>query len=137
MHQYICIEPFLPGLKTLKCLIGNDRLMTLYKTNGILRIMPGLYNYWASGRLNKEIESVSKRCIYSTNNQTPTPFLPSKATQKSTVYNPCCFVCGLTVGGLCNPAQISKTAYVVIVCRNGHLACHPWLKQMAQEPSSE
>ncbi|OAG31796.1 hypothetical protein NEDG_00271 [Nematocida displodere] len=120
-NQAICIEPFLPRLDRIHLKIGDVSIYRVFHTRNILWIAPDAYSAWQQGKLDSEMERVSKDTVVPiSSGQTPRPFLSNVAAQNT---NPECFMCHKSVSEIAELTGRARPRYVGIVCEMGHILC--------------
>ncbi|OAG31718.1 hypothetical protein NEDG_00193 [Nematocida displodere] len=132
-HQYVYVEPWLPKLKRLHCSPTNGLYLYLYSGKSTLWIVPEAYQEWAWGNLNNQMVRASQEFICPILESThPGLFLASPNTSP----NPTCLVCGQSVNDFNEMGPQTRPKYLGIVCKAGHMACHPCLNKLSLEKHS-
>ncbi|OAG30446.1 hypothetical protein NEDG_01988 [Nematocida displodere] len=125
-HIYIDIEPLLPSLKRLYCVLNDGRTICLYNRKSILWIEPAAYKDWADGKLNTTMAKICSQKILSVSDDIITPFTPPTDPNP----NPTCFECNMSVEEIVKVSPKTQPIYLGIVCKAGHMACKPCLDNL-------
>ncbi|OAG29245.1 hypothetical protein NEDG_01318 [Nematocida displodere] len=126
-YRFICIEPYLPTLRSLYCRFAIRHTLHLYSAKSTLWIAPDAYHIWQSGSLNEEMKEVCRQIVLSIDAPTPTPFLPPQSPEP----NPVCFVCCISLSMINQLDPHKRPIYIGIVCKKGAMACQPCLNNLA------
>ncbi|OAG31722.1 hypothetical protein NEDG_00197 [Nematocida displodere] len=133
VSSYLYMEPLLPKLKFLYCSPTNGLYLYLYSGKSTLWIVPEAYQEWAWGNLNNQMVRASQEFICPILESThPGLFLASPNTSP----NPTCLVCGQSVNDFNEMGPQTRPKYLGIVCKAGHMACHPCLNKLSLEKHS-
>ncbi|OAG30187.1 hypothetical protein NEDG_02272 [Nematocida displodere] len=137
VHKYICIEPQLSTIRTMKYRLYNRPTLHLYSIKNILWIAPEAYKDWISGKLNEEIISTCKEKIiflYPILQNPDSHFLtnPPDRDPSTLNTNPTCFNCKWTLSGLAC-LENTNNRYMGIVCKKRHMGCYFCLKKLVKE----